>query len=1259
MLLQPLVSLLREGISWATSVRSSLMRKCGVLGDWSRALIGLFFLLGLSAGSVCAQVSLLTVAASVVEQSGTQASKSLAYTVGAGSNRLLVVTTNGYAGSAEVASVTFGGVPLTRGVAGTFGNARSSIWYLTLGSGAAPITSPVVVTYSANFFFDLSAMVFQGVDQVIPVSGAVISYVPGLTVTSAPGDLAISTILGLSLGLTAGADQTIRVVNQMDVGTGPVFSGTSTATGAATVAMTWAVFLTAPLHTGLNLRQAASITVTPDTLPGATINVAGYSVQIAATGGTGAKTLAVTSGVLPSGLALTPGGLMSGTPTAGGTFDFTVTATDATGATGSRAFSIVIAASPNVAAPTVAELSNTAATLGGNVTGGALITGRGIVYARTAVNVAPQLGGAGVTAVTASGTTGTFTVNVAGLVPSTAYSFVAYATNALGTGYSPVGTFTTPATAPVLSITTASLPNWVFELAGYSQAITATGGTGPKAFSVTVGALPPGLTLSPAGIVSGRPTAAGTYNFTITATDTVGVTASRAFTVTISATATPLTIVTATLPNAVLNVPGYSQMVTITGGVGATIFSASLGALPPGLALSAAGNLGGTPTAAGTYAFTIIATDALGATASRSFVIIVSPVPLEIATTLLPAAVANLSGYNQMIATTGGTAPIMFSIGGGALPVGLALSTTGTISGRPTTIGNNAFTVVATDALGISASRALAIAVSAVAGPLAIEAVVLPGAVVGLPGYSQAITATGGVAPIEFSHVGGTLPNGLALSPTGTLSGTPSAIGTYTFTVTATDAMGTRASRGLTVVIVSAVPLAMTTTSLPGAVVNSRYSQTLAATGGTGAKTFTVTGGALPMGLTLGSAGSLGGVPTVVGTCTFVIKATDTAGLSVSQSYTIVISPAGQTPQNIAFAPLGNRLPGDAPFALAASASSGLPIAFAVSGPAILNAATGTLALTGAAGLVTVTASQAGNATFAAAADVVRTFTVAAPLITPGLIDLAARVRVAPGAARTLIAGFVIAGSGPKRVLLRGIGPALTGFGVSGALTNPSLQLFDATGAVILANDDWSGADTAAAFAQVNAFGLTPGSKDAAVVTTLAPGAYTLQISAGNETGIALAEVYDASPTFATDPQRLVNLATRGTVEPGDGVLIGGFVIRGDTPRRVLIRGIGPGLAAFGVAGPLADPRVAVYSGAAVVAQNDDWSVPTPINAQQTAATAAELAAVAQTAGAFALGVGSKDAALLVTLAPGAYTAQIAGAGATSGVALVEIYEVP
>jgi hypothetical protein len=224
----------------------------------------------------------------------------------------------------------------------------------------------------------------------------------------------------------------------------------------------------------------------------------------------------------------------------------------------------------------------------------------------------------------------------------------------------------------------------------------------------------------------------------------------------------------------------------------------------------------------------------------------------------------------------------------------------------------------------------------------------------------------------------------------------------------------------------------------------------------------------------------------------------------------------------------------------------------------------------------------------------------------------------------------------------------LTGFGVSGALANPKLRIYRGS-TLVSENDDWS-VETAAAFSRLGAFTLPAGSRDAALLVTLEPGAYTAHVSDGGAAGVALAEIYDASTNPGAEYQRLINISTRGEVTAGEGALIGGFVVTGNAPKRLLIRGVGPGLAAFGVGGVLADPRLRVYRNAELQAENDNWST---VTAEATAAAEA-----ARTSGAFALTSGSRDAALIVTLAPGAYTVQITAAdGTATGSALIEIYE--
>ena len=283
----------------------------------------------------------------------------------------------------------------------------------------------------------------------------------------------------------------------------------------------------------------------------------------------------------------------------------------------------------------------------------------------------------------------------------------------------------------------------------------------------------------------------------------------------------------------------------------------------------------------------------------------------------------------------------------------------------------------------------------------------------------------------------------------------------------------------------------------------------------------------------------------------------------------------------------------------------------------------------------------------------------AVSLAAPGALDGVERLAnvstraLAGSGARTLIAGFAINGTTPKDVLVRASGPALTLFGVPGILPNPRLRIFkDAT--ALFENDDWSIGGSvpqiSATAARVGAFPLGIGSLDATLLVRLDPGSYTAQVSsAAVATGVALVEVYDAS-VGSTGAQKLINVSTRADVGTGGDIVIVGVVVAGTAPKKLLIRGIGPALAAFDVIGTLTKPRLQLYRGNQLLGENTGWSAGTD---------AALIGAAAVQVGAFALADGSKDCALLVYLPSGSYTAQISGVANTTGVALVEVYEVP
>ena len=313
------------------------------------------------------------------------------------------------------------------------------------------------------------------------------------------------------------------------------------------------------------------------------------------------------------------------------------------------------------------------------------------------------------------------------------------------------------------------------------------------------------------------------------------------------------------------------------------------------------------------------------------------------------------------------------------------------------------------------------------------------------------------------------------------------------------------------------------------------------------------------------------------------------------------------------------------------------------------------------AGSYTVVVSSGGASTTSAGAVV---SVNAAPASNARVLNLSTR-GVSLSGDDLLIPGFVIEGTGTKRLLIRAVGPTLGGFGVAGTVADPRLSLKrynTGTGQYDdhLANDNWGtnanvGEITSTATA-VHAFQLAGGSADAALLVDLAPGRYTVVARGANEadTGVAMVELYDAD--VGTPTARVVNISNRGYVGTGGDIMIPGFVVSSEGSRTFLIRAVGPRLASYGVAGVLADPQLAIYKrrpGTSVddlILQNDDWDGIT--GSTTTAAVAAQVHA-------FSLSAGSKDAAFVVTLPPGIYTVHASGVGGTTGVALVEVYLVP
>ncbi len=394
------------------------------------------------------------------------------------------------------------------------------------------------------------------------------------------------------------------------------------------------------------------------------------------------------------------------------------------------------------------------------------------------------------------------------------------------------------ATSSPLSITIAAAPAIVFSTTSlaagtvgtsYSASVAATGGVGTLTYSVTGGALPTGLTLSSAGVISGKPTTAGTSSFTITASDAYGDSASTTSPLSVTINNPTLSVTTTSLPAGVANVLYSPQSLVASGGSG-TGYSWVLingTTLPAGMSLSSGGVVSGTPTAAGTTMFTVKVTDSASDTATGTVSITINP-GLSVTTTSIPNGTVG-TAYSATLVASGGTGSgYTWTITSGASSltgVGLSLSSGGTISGTPTTPETAAaFTVQVTDSGSDKATMSLALTVSY--GALNITTTNLPGATINAS-YSETFQATGGSGNYSWSLTAGASGLngiGISLSTGGVLSGTPSATGSYPFTVEVTDTTtSSTLTASYTLVVSSAAAASCTHDGSANAILNGNY----------------------------------------------------------------------------------------------------------------------------------------------------------------------------------------------------------------------------------------------------------------------------------------------------------------------------------------------------------------------------------------------------------------------------------------------------
>src|SRR5271165_1045443 len=584
---------------------------------------------------------------------------------------------------------------------------------------------------------------------------------------------------------------------------------------------------------------------------------------------------------------------------------------------------------------------------------------------------------------------------------------------------------------------------------------------------------------------------------------------------------------------------------------------------------------------------------------------------------------------------------------------------------------------------GAAASVAVLGAVDSVAGASTSTAslvadIQLPAAIVAGQPFKMDVTVTGAAVTFAISwDVSNTLPPGISVqgatlvgslwvinddtSAKGilTISGTPTQAGLYNFTVEAwqnTSRSGS-VTPGTTSINVTAPAgsVATITTQPQSQVVNAGTSVTFSvAASAAQAISYHWYKDSSPI---AGATGASLTIPAVqVGDAgTYAVIVTTAGGSITSQAANLIVNDVNSAP-SFTLQPASQTIAdGSTVFFSAMAAGAPLPTyQWNLNGAPIAGATGPTLLVTGAtsvkAGSYTCVASNsAGTATSAAA--------VLGVSSTPDigrLVNISCRAAVGTGG-DILIVGFVVGGqgtSGSESVLARASGPALVPFGVAGTLPDPRLELY--SGAVALGtNDGWAGSSAVAdAAASAGAFSWSnPASHDSALLQALPAGAYTANVSGqGGDTGVALAEVYDNTPAgaYSLSSPRIVNISSRVQVGTGGNVLIAGFVIGGSTSRTFLIRASGPALIPFGVLGTLPDPMLQLHSGSTLIASNSAW------------AGDSQIAAAAASVGGFGWNfTTSNDSAILVTLPPGAYTAEVSGASGDTGIALVEVYEVP
>jgi hypothetical protein len=666
---------------------------------------------------------------------------------------------------------------------------------------------------------------------------------------------------------------------------GITMSTGGTISGTATVNGTFNYTVTVTDKSGNTGTLNCSVTVTPPVSATCAVITAVQGVAITpvtmiASGGAGGPYTFTATG-LPAGITISTSGTISGTATVSGTFSYTVTIKDKAGNTGTLNCSVTVTSNLNL---TCGTCFGKDAQVGVAYSAKLTATGGNGSYTFKAISGLPP----GLTLNPATGAI-TGTPTVAGT-----YSLVTVVTDSAGNS----------ATAACPIVVKAIPVNLECSICGsnkatvgtpYSVTLNATGGTGSYTYSVS-GSLPPGLSLTTKGVIAGTPTTAGTYTFSVKATDTSG--AYDTATCTIVVVNSPINLNCGSCGSSKAHVgTAYTSNFTASGGTGSYVYSIVSGSLPPGLTLNATtGAVTGKPTTLGIYTFTAKVVDTKTSyTDTATCSITVSGVAVNLECGICGTGNAKVGTYySSKLAVSGGTGSFTYSIVAGSLPPGMSLnSSTGAISGTPSSPGSYTFTSKVYDASGTSDTAICTIVVTGTVVNLDCGLCKVGKVTTGAY-FSSQFLVTGGAAPYTFSIVSGSLPPGLKLdAATGKITGTPTTPGTYNFTARVTDKHGNTDTDSCTLTVSGvALDIQCGACSANNATAGTAYSNTLAATGGYPGYTFSIVSGTLPAGLTLSSSGAISGTPTKAGNYTFTAKVTDSRGNTDTVTCTLAVAAA-------------------------------------------------------------------------------------------------------------------------------------------------------------------------------------------------------------------------------------------------------------------------------------------------------------------------------------------------------------------------------